>query len=364
MALMRIRSATHADTTDIRRVVFTVLKEYGLETEPCGLDADLDNVETTYIAPGGMFEIVETDDGRVVGTVGLFTMSDGVCELRKMYLLPEARGMGLGKTMMDRVLEHARTHGFRRMELETAGVLVEAKALYKRYGFSPIENAHVSSRCDEAFALDLADSEKSASSTDGIVTRRSAVIFDFDGTLTKPNLDFDSIRAEIGIEGGVPILEAMTDFDDESRRRAEQILARHEWEAAISAELQDGAVEVIASCRANGHPVAILTRNTRLTLEHVLGHYGLVVDATRTRDDGTIKPSPEPVFSICREIEADPTRSWMVGDHLFDILTGRAAGARTVLLVGDRPNPDHVREADHVIHRLTDLLPLLNIALS
>ena len=191
---------------------------------------------------------------------------------------------------------------------------------------------------------------------------RSAVIFDFDGTITKPSLDFDAIRAESGIEGGVPILEALDHFDRESRRRAEQILARHEWEAARNAELQDGAAEVIASCRASGHPVAILTRNTRSSLEHVLGHHGLIVDATRTRDDGTIKPSPEPIFSICREIEADPTRSWMVGDHLFDILTGRAAGARTVLLVHDKPNPDHVREADHVIRRLTDLLPLIDAA--
>jgi phosphoglycolate phosphatase-like HAD superfamily hydrolase len=50
----------------------------------------------------------------------------------------------------------------------------------------------------------------------------------------------------------------------------------------------------------------------------------------------------------------------MVGDHLFDVLTGRAAGTKTVLLVGDHPNPDHVREADHVIRRLTELLPLID----
>ena len=154
---MRFRSAVNADSADIRRVVFTVLEEYGLETEPCGLDADLNDVEATYIGPGGMFEVVERDDGEIVGTVGLFPKVAGVCELRKMYLLPEARGKGLGKTMMTRVFEHARTRGFRRIELETAGVLVEAKALYQRYGFCPIESDHLSSRCDQAFALDLDD---------------------------------------------------------------------------------------------------------------------------------------------------------------------------------------------------------------
>ena len=159
---MRFRAATHADTADIRRVVFSVLMEYGLETEPCGLDADLDDVEKTYIEPGGMFEVVETEDGRIVGTVGLFPKADGICELRKMYLLREARGQGLGKRMMDRVLEFARGHGFRRIELETAGVLVEAKALYERYGFRPIEGQHLSSRCDEALVLDLKECRQPA----------------------------------------------------------------------------------------------------------------------------------------------------------------------------------------------------------
>ncbi|MBU0716701.1 MAG: HAD family hydrolase [Planctomycetes bacterium] len=190
---------------------------------------------------------------------------------------------------------------------------------------------------------------------------RSAVIFDFDGTITKPCLDFDAIRAEIGIAGG-PILEAMGAMSAPDRERAGQILNQHEWEAARTAELQDGAAEVMAACRKRGHPVAILTRNARATLDHVLQNHGLVVDAIRTRDDGAIKPSPEPVWSICREVEADPRRSWMVGDHLFDIRTGRAAGTRTVLLIVEKSLPDYAGEADHVITGLAQLLPLLALA--
>ena len=54
-----------------------------------------------------------------------------------------------------------------------------------------------------------------------------------------------------------------------------------------------------------------------------------------------------------------PHDAWMVGDYLFDIQAGRAAGARTVLLISQDPPPDYAKEADHVIRTLPELLPLL-----
>ena len=190
---------------------------------------------------------------------------------------------------------------------------------------------------------------------------KSAVIFDLDGTLTKPYLDFYAIRAEIGIASG-PILEAVATMDDGGRRRAEAILLRHERDAAHNATLHDGAVEVVAACREMGRPVAILTRNTRPLVQVVLDKFGIVVDTMRTREDGAIKPSAEPVLSICRELGADPCKSWMVGDYLFDILSGAAAGARTVLMAGEGPLPEFAHKADHIIRRLAELLPLVRAA--
>jgi HAD superfamily hydrolase (TIGR01509 family) len=189
---------------------------------------------------------------------------------------------------------------------------------------------------------------------------RSAAIFDFDGTLTKPYLNFDGIRAEIGVQG--PILEAMAGMDSAARQRAETILLRHEREAADNATLQEGAVEVVAACRAIGHPVAILTRNARVMVNLVLERHHITVDAMRTREDGAIKPSPEPLLSLCRQLQADPQHSWMVGDYLFDIISGKLAGARTVLMIGDKPLPEFAGQADHVIRRLDELLPLVRAA--
>jgi len=186
---------------------------------------------------------------------------------------------------------------------------------------------------------------------------RSAIIFDFDGTLTRPYLDFDAIRAEIGVEG--LLLEAMAEMDMAARQRAEEILLRHEREAAENATLQEGAAEVLAACRARGYPVGIVTRNAKPSVDLVLRNYALQVDAVRTRDDGAIKPSPQPVLSICEEFNADPRQSWMVGDYLLDIVTGRAAGCHTVLIVSDGKRPDFAAQADHVIKRLPELLDLL-----
>lgn len=185
---------------------------------------------------------------------------------------------------------------------------------------------------------------------------RQAVIFDLDGTLTRPYLDFDAIRAEIGIAAG-PILEALAEMAPGERRRAEQIVQRHEADAATNSQLYDGARETLIMLRERGFPIAILTRNARANVDLLLRKHALVVDTVRTREDGAIKPSPEPVLSICKELGADPRRSWMVGDFLFDILSGKSAGARTVLMIGDDEPPDYSVQADFVIRQLSELIP-------
>ncbi len=186
---------------------------------------------------------------------------------------------------------------------------------------------------------------------------QTTVIFDLDGTITKPYLNFDAVRAEIGVSG--PILEAMEGMNTEERKRTEAVLYRYEREAAENASLQDGAIEVLDACRARGFPIAILTRNSKPNVHMVMEKFGIRVDALRTREDGAIKPSPDPILSLCDELGADPRQSWMVGDFLFDIQSGRAAGTHTVLMIGDAPRPTFADQADHVIRRLAQLLPLL-----
>src|SRR4051812_5676932 len=134
---MRIRPATNRDREAITNVVFSVLQEYGLRPDPATTDADLADIEGNYASRGGSFDVVEDEapTHAIIGCVGLFRVEASTCELRKMYLLREHRGRGIGSELLRHAIDSARRLGFSRMTLETASVLTEAIALYKRHGF-------------------------------------------------------------------------------------------------------------------------------------------------------------------------------------------------------------------------------------
>ncbi len=150
-----IRPATNDDCERVKSLLSLVLSEYGLEYDPEKTDSDINDIETNYIERGGLFEILEDTDGNVFGTVGLFPIDKETIELRKMYFDKRLRGRGFGKKTLERMIEKARELGFKKIYLETAGVLREAIGLYEKYGFQPtLEGIH-SARCDTAYFLDL-----------------------------------------------------------------------------------------------------------------------------------------------------------------------------------------------------------------
>jgi len=150
-----LRRATNQDREKITTLVFEVLREYGLSPDPGSTDADLTDVESHYHGRGGIFDVLETADGAVVGSVGLYPVIGSTCELRKMYLHPSFRGKGLGRHLLEHALKRAKQLGFARVTLETASVLKEAIDLYQSYGFRPYAPDHLAGRCDQAHYLDL-----------------------------------------------------------------------------------------------------------------------------------------------------------------------------------------------------------------
>ena len=156
-----------------------------------------------------------------------------------------------------------------------------------------------------------------------------------------------------------PILEAMAHMSEPERRAAEEILCRREAEAAQASVLNDGVEQTLNWIDEAGMLSAVLTRNSRVSVETVLAKHGLRFDLIRTREDGTIKPSPKPVLAICRTLGVAPAETWMVGDYLFDVQSGNAAGAKTVLLWPRPDLPEWHGQADHVVGNLTELIPLL-----
>jgi HAD superfamily hydrolase (TIGR01509 family) len=187
------------------------------------------------------------------------------------------------------------------------------------------------------------------------------VIFDLDGTLTEPNLDFDAIRAEIGIGAGLPILEALEGVGESERARAEEILRRHERAAIASARLADGCRELLDHLGARAIPTAILTRNMREAVETFVRNFGFSFHATYAREDGPPKPSPAGVLALCDRIGAAPTETLVVGDYKYDILAGRDAGCRTALVTTRGFADGELADwgpPDMIVRSLRELLPL------
>ena len=185
-----------------------------------------------------------------------------------------------------------------------------------------------------------------------------AVIFDMDGTLTRPFLDFRAIHAAIGIPE--PLLENMIALPPgPERSRAFGILERFEDEAADASELNEGALEVLSFLSSKSIPSGLLTRNSRRSTERTLAKHGLRFEICVTRDDAPAKPRPEPLWKICEALGVAPAHALMVGDFKFDVLAGRNAGTRTAFLTHGK-RPDYLDEIapDHLLERLEDLLRL------
>ena len=87
--------------------------------------------------PAGAF-VVLTVDGRVVAGGGVRRLEQGVGEIKRMYVLPEARGQGLGRRLLEAIEAAAAELGYERLRLDTADELVAAVALYRAAGYEPI----------------------------------------------------------------------------------------------------------------------------------------------------------------------------------------------------------------------------------
>ena len=80
----------------------------------------------------------------------------------------------------------------------------------------------------------------------------------------------------------------------------------------------------------NGVKIALVTRNSRRSLDRVMRRHALPFDVMVTRDDCVYKPNPEPLLLACRRLEVAPADAWMVGDGSHDVQAGIAAQIRTV----------------------------------
>jgi len=206
-----------------------------------------------------------------------------------------------------------------------------------------------------------------------------ALLLDLDGTLVDSRDDIAAALNRALAAHGIARLERAQVYamiGDGARMLVTRALAAARSTAPVDAVLEtltsdyaanpcehtkllDGAKEVFAC----GVPCAVITNKPRVVTEPLLASLGLA-PAALWAADGPLKPAPDSIFAVCKELGIAPTDAWMIGDGPQDILSGRAASAFTVAVLGNIADHAAVLAAkpDLVVRSLREItssVPLL-----
>jgi len=187
-----------------------------------------------------------------------------------------------------------------------------------------------------------------------------AVIFDLDGTITKPYFDFDAIRKEMGlsVDSG-PVWEAMMKMNPQRRKQAEEILHSHEQKAVKDSTLNTGTRETLSALARRGIRIGVLTRNRTSNAIAVAQKHGLEFEIVVGREEGPVKPDSFGVRYICERFGVRPEETLVVGDYLFDLLCAKEAGAIAVLLANHQRAEEFAGHADFCIEKIDQILEII-----
>lgn len=138
---MTVRAVKKEDNPHVAKIIRTVMPEFGAGGAGFAIhDKEVDDIADAYGHHRAAYFVCEVD-GKVVGGGGVAPLEGGpenVCELKKMYFLPEARGKGLGQQVLTSCLAAAKKIGFEHCYLETFNTMKDAMKLYEKSGFEKI----------------------------------------------------------------------------------------------------------------------------------------------------------------------------------------------------------------------------------
>ena len=163
--MIEIRRINPDEVTAAKRVIYRVaheifndplpLEESIVYHESRGKLKDMDDIQQNYLNNGGIFLVIE-DENQIIGTGAIRQLEDKVCELKRLWLLTEYHGQGLGYRMLQQLLSIAREMGYKRIRLETAPMHQKrALELYRRVGFYEIPRYDTTHEDDIAMELVL-----------------------------------------------------------------------------------------------------------------------------------------------------------------------------------------------------------------
>jgi HAD superfamily hydrolase (TIGR01509 family) len=196
----------------------------------------------------------------------------------------------------------------------------------------------------------------------------NAVLFDFDGTLTRPeSLDLSIIKKKIGCPKDNLILEFIENLPTAAQRRqARNELDHFELEAAAFSEPTPGAEDLILYLRSKGIQIGIISRNSRQSIERSLQNFSKVsesdFDIIISRDEPVKpKPSGDGIVLAAQKLKVGVHQILIVGDYIWDILAGDRAGAMTAFLdTNTVPESSRVK-SDFTITQLAELKEIMRL---
>ncbi|KAL1342190.1 hypothetical protein HN51_028773 [Arachis hypogaea] len=175
-------------------------------------------------------------------------------------------------------------------------------------------------------------------------TRLRGVVFDMDGTLTVPAIDFAAMyRAVLGEHeynriksqnpSGIDILHEIENWTPQKQRKAFETIADYERQGLNRLQIMPGAAELCGLLDSKNIRRGLITRNVKSAVDLFHERFGITFSPALSREFRPYKPDPAPLLHICSVWDVLPNEVIMVGDSLKDdVACGKRAGAFTCLL--------------------------------
>ena len=139
-SIIKLTEVTSASDYDIAIKLF---KEYaahiGIDLEFQNFNEEVENLESKYSRPKGVIYIAYDNKNYPVGCFGIKAFNNTICELKRMYLKEEARGLGIGKLIIKKAITVGKELGYNKMRLDTLSSMLPAVGLYEKSGFYEID---------------------------------------------------------------------------------------------------------------------------------------------------------------------------------------------------------------------------------
>jgi hydrogenase expression/formation protein HypE len=197
-----------------------------------------------------------------------------------------------------------------------------------------------------------------------------AVLFDFDGTLTKPGaLDFPLLKQTIGCPSDIPVLEFIDSLPtSHEKEETLSLLESFETKAAANSEANDGAEYLIRYLRSKGLGTGIITRNGLSSIERALQNFENITiscfDIIISRNTPVKpKPSGDGIRLAVQKLNLNVKEVLMVGDYIFDSQAGKRAGCITAFLDYGTTSGDFKIESDYTISHLKGIKKIVSLGL-